>query len=223
MIYTNNNSACLSSLNGVLVIKEDVALNAQASSSPCRSSFHSAGVSRDISKTLIPSALDLCHCGLPLTCMVMETPALVADPHFSLPLCRSLFPLSTSLISSNLCGFFLFLTSASINCLRPFYIPLSLTPPSVPGTPAYVTPGAPTTPSPPTSQCFLFLPPPTRPHSQRMEVSSMYEHCVRMKLLSQRFCMLKVTQEEFLCMKALVLFSISESAGGGGMWGGTHV
>lgn len=41
----------------------------------------------------------------------------------------------------------------------------------------------------------------------------MYEHCVRMKLLSQRFCMLKVTQEEFLCMKALVLFSISESAG----------
>lgn len=132
MIYTNNNSACLSSLNGVLVIKEDVALNAQASSSPCRSSFHSAGVSRDISKTLIPSALDLCHCGLPLTCMVMETPALVADPHFSLPLCRSLFPLSTSLISSNLCGFFLFLTSASINCLRPFYIPLSLTPPLCP-------------------------------------------------------------------------------------------
>ena len=46
-----------------------------------------------------------------------------------------------------------------------------------------------------------------------MQVSSMYEHCVRMKLLSQRFCMLKVTQEEFLCMKALVLFSISESAG----------
>lgn len=33
-----------------------------------------------------------------------------------------------------------------------------------------------------------------------------------MKLLSQRFCMLKVTQEEFLCMKALVLFSIRESA-----------
>lgn len=39
----------------------------------------------------------------------------------------------------------------------------------------------------------------------------MYEHCVRMKLLAQRFCMLKVTQEEYLCMKALVLFSISES------------
>ena len=48
-----------------------------------------------------------------------------------------------------------------------------------------------------------------------MQVSSMYEHWVRMKLLSQRFCMLKVTQEEFLCMKALVLFSISESAGAG--------
>lgn len=42
-------------------------------------------------------------------------------------------------------------------------------------------------------------------------MSSMYEHCVRMKLLSQRFCMLKVTEEEFLCMKALVLFSIRES------------
>ncbi|XP_068570471.1 progesterone receptor-like isoform X3 [Cebidichthys violaceus] len=49
---------------------------------------------------------------------------------------------------------------------------------------------------------------PQEPQRQRMEVSSMYEHCVRMKLLSQRFCMLKVTQEEFLCMKALVLFSI---------------
>lgn len=45
-----------------------------------------------------------------------------------------------------------------------------------------------------------------------MQLSSMYEHCVRMKLLSQRFYMLKVTEEEFLCMKALVLFSISESA-----------
>lgn len=48
--------------------------------------------------------------------------------------------------------------------------------------------------------------------SERMHLSSMYEHCVRMKLLSQRFYMLKVTQEEFLCMKALVLFSISEFA-----------
>ena len=53
-----------------------------------------------------------------------------------------------------------------------------------------------------------FVPsPPTR---QRMQVSSMYEHCVRMQLLSQRFSMLRVTQEEYLCMKALLLFSISE-------------
>ncbi|XP_053285451.1 androgen receptor isoform X2 [Pleuronectes platessa] len=63
------------------------------------------------------------------------------------------------------------------------------------------------------SLLMLFFSPPSSlpkslPHSHRMQVSSMYEHCVRMKLLSQRFCMLKVTQEEFLCMKALVLFSI---------------
>ncbi|KAM4621891.1 progesterone receptor-like [Polymixia lowei] len=45
-------------------------------------------------------------------------------------------------------------------------------------------------------------------NDQRMQVSSMYDHCVRMKLLSQRFCFLRVTQEEFLCMKALLLFSI---------------
>lgn len=45
-------------------------------------------------------------------------------------------------------------------------------------------------------------------NDQRMQVSSMYDHCVRMKVLSQQLCMLKVTQEEFLCMKALVLFSI---------------
>lgn len=51
--------------------------------------------------------------------------------------------------------------------------------------------------------------------SKRMKVSSMYEHCVSMRLLSQRFCMLNVTQEEFLCMKALILFSISEFAAGG--------
>lgn len=41
----------------------------------------------------------------------------------------------------------------------------------------------------------------------------MYEHCVRMKLLAQRFHRLEVTEEEFLCMKALVLFSIRELAG----------
>lgn len=52
-----------------------------------------------------------------------------------------------------------------------------------------------------------------------MKLSSMYEHCVSMKLLSQRFCSLNVTQEEFLCMKALVLFSISEFAATGQLWG----
>ncbi|XP_041692750.1 androgen receptor-like isoform X1 [Coregonus clupeaformis] len=45
-------------------------------------------------------------------------------------------------------------------------------------------------------------------NDQRMRVSSMYEHCVQFRLLSQRFCVLRVTQEEFLCMKALLLFSI---------------
>ncbi len=44
-----------------------------------------------------------------------------------------------------------------------------------------------------------------------MHISSMYEHCVQMKHLSQEFVLLQVTQEEFLCMKALLLFSISES------------
>ncbi|XP_010892636.1 progesterone receptor isoform X2 [Esox lucius] len=45
-------------------------------------------------------------------------------------------------------------------------------------------------------------------NDQRMRVSSMYEHCVRFRLLSSRFCQLGVTREEFLCMKALLLFSI---------------
>uniref|UniRef100_A0A4W5RZW5 Androgen receptor n=1 Tax=Hucho hucho TaxID=62062 RepID=A0A4W5RZW5_9TELE len=45
-------------------------------------------------------------------------------------------------------------------------------------------------------------------NDQRMRMSSMYEHCVRFRLLSQRFCVLRVTQDEFLCMKALLLFSI---------------
>ncbi|XP_078117369.1 progesterone receptor-like isoform X4 [Sander vitreus] len=59
-----------------------------------------------------------------------------------------------------------------------------------------------------TNSSLLFFAPDLVFNDQRMQVSSMYDHCVRMKLLSQRFCMLKVTQEEFLCMKALVLFSI---------------
>lgn len=67
-----------------------------------------SGVSANISKILILSALDLCHSvGLLLTHMVMDTPALVADPHFSLPLCHSPFPLSISLIFSHLGSFFL--------------------------------------------------------------------------------------------------------------------
>uniref|UniRef100_A0A3Q1EVZ5 Progesterone receptor-like n=1 Tax=Acanthochromis polyacanthus TaxID=80966 RepID=A0A3Q1EVZ5_9TELE len=59
-----------------------------------------------------------------------------------------------------------------------------------------------------TNSSMLYFAPDLVFNEQRMQVSSMYEHCVRMKLLSQRFCMLKITQEEFLCMKALVLFSI---------------
>ena len=39
--------------------------------------------------------------------MVMDTPALAADPHFSLPPCRSFFPLSISLIFLTSAAFFL--------------------------------------------------------------------------------------------------------------------
>lgn len=42
-----------------------------------------------------------------------------------------------------------------------------------------------------------------------MHISTMYEHCIRMRHISQEFLMLQITQEEFLCMKALLLFSIS--------------
>ncbi|XP_071400340.1 progesterone receptor-like isoform X1 [Centroberyx affinis] len=59
-----------------------------------------------------------------------------------------------------------------------------------------------------TNGSMLYFAPDLVFNDQRMEVSSMYDHCVRMKLLSQRFCMLRVTQEEFLCMKALLLFSL---------------
>nr|QAV54757.1 androgen receptor alpha [Bostrychus sinensis] len=59
-----------------------------------------------------------------------------------------------------------------------------------------------------TNSNMLYFAPDLVFNDQRMQVSSMYDHCMRMKLLSQQFCMLKVTQEEFLCMKALVLFSI---------------
>ncbi|KAI1898237.1 hypothetical protein AGOR_G00070270 [Albula goreensis] len=45
-------------------------------------------------------------------------------------------------------------------------------------------------------------------NEHRMQLSTMYEHCMRMKKFSQEFDMLQVSQEEFLCMKALLLFSI---------------
>ncbi|CAL8262802.1 unnamed protein product [Lota lota] len=59
-----------------------------------------------------------------------------------------------------------------------------------------------------TNGSMLYFAPDLIFDEQRMQVSSMYEHCVRMQLLSQRFSMLRVTQEEYLCMKALLLFSI---------------
>ncbi|XP_044079377.1 androgen receptor-like [Siniperca chuatsi] len=45
-------------------------------------------------------------------------------------------------------------------------------------------------------------------NEHRMHISSMYEHCIRMRHLSQEFLLLQLSQEEFLCMKALLLFSI---------------
>ncbi|KAF0038186.1 hypothetical protein F2P81_008670 [Scophthalmus maximus] len=45
-------------------------------------------------------------------------------------------------------------------------------------------------------------------NENRMHVSTMYEHCIRMRHLAQEFVLLQITQEEFLCMKALLLFSI---------------
>ncbi|XP_034407053.1 androgen receptor-like isoform X2 [Cyclopterus lumpus] len=45
-------------------------------------------------------------------------------------------------------------------------------------------------------------------NEHRMQISTMYEHCVRMRHLSQEFLLLQISQEEFLCMKALLLFSI---------------
>ncbi|XP_029029391.1 androgen receptor isoform X2 [Betta splendens] len=45
-------------------------------------------------------------------------------------------------------------------------------------------------------------------NEHRMHISTMYEHCIRMRHLSQEFVLLQITQEEFLCMKALLLFSI---------------
>lgn len=171
-----------------------------------RSCFHLARVSSNINKILILSALDLCHsAGLLPTCMVIDTPALVGDPHFSLP---SLFPLSISLIFSHPGSFFLlFFPPVTFKCLPPFWCS-SLPHPLLA---SHLTFCCKMCSSSPQTVLSLLRPPPC---SKRMKLSSMYEHCVRMKLLSQRFCVLKVTLEEFLCMKALVLFSISESAAG---------
>lgn len=44
----------------------------------------------------------------------------------------------------------------------------------------------------------------------RMHKSRMYNQCVRMKSLSKEIGKLQITPQEFLCMKALLLFSISE-------------
>lgn len=59
-----------------------------------------------------------------------------------------------------------------------------------------------------TGASMLYFAPDLVFNDQRMRVSSMYDHCVQMCLLSQRFGSLTVTREEFLCMKALLLFSI---------------
>lgn len=47
----------------------------------------------------------------------------------------------------------------------------------------------------------------------RMHKSRMYSQCVRMRQLSQEFGWLQITPQEFLCMKALLLFSISKYLG----------
>ena len=47
----------------------------------------------------------------------------------------------------------------------------------------------------------------------RMHKPRMYSQCVRMRHLSQEFGWLQITPQEFLCMKALLLFSISECLG----------
>nr|QIB22764.1 androgen receptor [Acipenser ruthenus] len=42
----------------------------------------------------------------------------------------------------------------------------------------------------------------------RMHRSKMFEHCIAMQHIAQEFLCLQITQEEFLCMKALLFFSI---------------
>ncbi|KAM3869271.1 androgen receptor [Diretmus argenteus] len=50
-------------------------------------------------------------------------------------------------------------------------------------------------------------------NEHRMHISTMYEHCIRMRHFSQEFVLLQVTHQEFLCMKALFLFSIIPAEG----------
>ncbi|XP_048461409.1 androgen receptor-like isoform X2 [Rhincodon typus] len=45
-------------------------------------------------------------------------------------------------------------------------------------------------------------------NEQRMQKSTMYDLCVEMQRLSQEFQWLQISQDEFLCMKVLLLFSI---------------
>ncbi|XP_068103768.1 androgen receptor [Hyperolius riggenbachi] len=55
---------------------------------------------------------------------------------------------------------------------------------------------------------MLFFAPDLVFNEYRMHKSRMYSQCVRMRHLSQEFGWLQITLEEFLCMKALLLFSI---------------
>ncbi|KAJ8266489.1 hypothetical protein GJAV_G00131000 [Gymnothorax javanicus] len=45
-------------------------------------------------------------------------------------------------------------------------------------------------------------------NDRRMRIANMYEHCIRLRHMSQEFVLLQVTRQEFLCLKALCLFSI---------------
>ncbi|XP_041930013.1 progesterone receptor-like isoform X1 [Alosa sapidissima] len=59
----------------------------------------------------------------------------------------------------------------------------------------------------------LFFAPDLIFDENRMHVSGMYEDCVRLRQLSLRFSGLRVSREEFLCMKALLLFSFIPAEG----------
>ncbi|KAL2077786.1 hypothetical protein ACEWY4_027290 [Coilia grayii] len=59
----------------------------------------------------------------------------------------------------------------------------------------------------------LFFAPDLIFNEQRMHASGMYEDCVRLRQLSRRFSTLRVSREEFLCMKALLLFSFIPAEG----------